>query len=145
MSTSSGVWSALIAAVTALVVALVTQVLIGRRERRGRGDQRLTDVQDAALDLRNQLGRYGPLSRAAGGRSTADPALAEAKRQVDEAFALLGVKLTRLRNPPVREAVVVWRDSARFHYVSAEEVTTAEEVRLWDAMNAAIGAALTRP
>jgi hypothetical protein len=143
MSTSTGLWSAAIAAVTALVVALLTQSLVGRRERRSRAEQRLREVQDAALELRNQLGRYGPLARAAlGAFPGAD--LSRAKQQADDAFALVGVKLTRIDDRTVRDAVEAWRDRARFHYVSAEEVTTAEEVALWDEMNATIGDALNR-
>ncbi|HZZ96597.1 MAG TPA: hypothetical protein VFE19_06275 [Jatrophihabitantaceae bacterium] len=148
MSAGTSLWSALIAAVTALVVFLLTQVVVGRRERGARVYQRrratLIEVQDAALELRNELGKYGPLARQAlGGAPGTD--LLSATQSADEAFALLGVKLTRIDDEAVESAVVRWRDSARFHYVSAEEVTTAEEVALWDAMNATIGSALNRP
>jgi hypothetical protein len=144
MSTSTGLWSAAIAAITALVVALLTQLLAGRREHRSRSEVRLRDVQDAALALRNQLGRYGPLARHALGAAPSQD-LVHAKQQADDAFALLGVKLTRIDDRAVYDAVVAWRDRARFHYVSAEEVTTAEEAALWDEMNETIGSALNRP
>jgi hypothetical protein len=147
MSAGTSLWSALIAAVTALVVFLLTQVVVGRREVGARTYQRrrtaLIEVQDAALELRNELGKYGPLARQALGGSPGTDLL-RAKQSADDAFALLGVKLTRIDDDAVNAAVVLWRDSARFHYISAEEVTTAEEVALWDAMNATIGSALTR-
>ncbi len=143
MSTSAGVWSAVIAAATALVVALLTQSLTGRRERRSRRERRLIEVQDAALELRSRLNRYGPLARRSlGGAPNAE--VTAAKQGADDAFAVLGVALTRVGDKTIHDAVVAWRDSARFHYVSAEEVTTAEEVALWDAMNATIGSALNR-
>ena len=65
-------------------------------------------------------------------------------QHADDAFALLAVKLTRIDDDAVQRAVVAWRDSARFHYISAEEVTAAEEVELWDTLNATIGSALIR-
>ena len=103
----------------------------------------MIEVQDAALELRNELSKYGPLARQALGGAPA-PTCCARSRRADDAFALLGVKLTRIDDEAVNAAVVLWRDSARFHYVSAEEVTTAEEVELWDAMNATIGSALNR-
>jgi hypothetical protein len=145
MSTSTSLWSALIAAVTALVVFALTQLVTSRRERGGRAHRQrrgaLIDVQDAALALRNELGEYGPLARQATG-ALPGTGLVAARQRADDAFALLGVKLTRVDDAAVRAAVVGWRDRARFHYVSAEEVTTAEELELWEVMNETIGAAL---
>ena len=67
MSAGTSLWSALIAAVTALVVFLLTQLVVGRRERGARTYQRrrtaLIEVQDAALQLRSDLSKYGPLAR----------------------------------------------------------------------------------
>jgi hypothetical protein len=145
MTTSTGVWSALIAAVVALLVFLGTQLWVGRREKsRQTYDRRrtgLSEAQDAALTLRNRLGEFGPLARRASG--VPGSALAVAQQHAEEAFALLDVRLTRVDDADVIAAITAWRDRARFHYVSAEEVTTAEELELWRSMNATIGAALT--
>jgi hypothetical protein len=147
MSTSTSLWSALIAAVTAVLVFVLTQLVLARREKGTRAYNRrraaLIEVQDAALALRNELGEYGPLARQAIG-AVPGTALDAAKHRADEAFALLAVKLTRIEDEAVHTSVVEWRDRARFHYVSAEEVTTGEELDLWQTMNATIGDALTR-
>jgi hypothetical protein len=144
MTTSTGLWSAAIAAVVALLVFVGTQLWVGRREKSKQAYDRrrtaLREAQDAALELRNRLGEFGPLARRASGHPGEE--LAVAQQHADEAFALLDVRLTRLDDPDVTAAVVAWRDRARFHYVSAEEVTTTEELELWRAMNATIGAAL---
>ena len=144
--TTTNVWSAVIAAVTALVVFVLTQFVTTRRDRRVRHDERartaIREAQDAALALRNELGEFGPLARLAGGAAPT-AALVAAQQRADDAFALLAVRLSRVDNAAVRASVEQWRDRARFHYVSAEEVTTAEELALWDAMNAMIGNALT--
>jgi hypothetical protein len=50
--------------------------------------------------------------------------------------------LTRLSEPGVQSAITNWRDRARYHYISAEEVTTAEEAALWRAMNDSIANAM---
>jgi uncharacterized protein YidB (DUF937 family) len=142
---STNLWSALIAAVTALVVFVLTQYVVGRREKRGRlVDLRTTalrDAQDAALQVRNALAEYGPLARQTSGAPS--EALLTAQRTVDAAFARLDVAMTRVDDASIGAAVQSWRGQARWHYVSAEEVTTAEERALWEAMNARFGAALT--
>jgi hypothetical protein len=144
MTTSTGVWSAVIAAAVALLVFLGTQLWVGRREKSKQAYDRrrtgLREAQDAALELRNRLGEFGPLARRASGRPGND--LAIAQQRADEAFALLDVLLTRIDDADVIAAVSAWRDRARFHYVSAEEVTTAEELELWRSMNTTIGHAL---
>ncbi|HEY7007521.1 MAG TPA: hypothetical protein VH395_01195 [Jatrophihabitantaceae bacterium] len=148
MSASETLWSGLIAAATALIVFVLTEFAVSRRERGSRvynrRRQALLQVQDAALELRNGLAEYGPLARHATG-AVPDAEMSDAQRGVDHAFALLDVALTRIEDEAVRGAVLAWRDRARFHYVSAEEVTTAEELELWQTMNAMIGVALTAP
>jgi hypothetical protein len=144
MSTSTGLWSAAIAAVVALLVFVGTQLWVGRREKSKQAYDRrrtaLREAQDAALELRNRLGEFGPLARRASGHPGAE--LAVAQQHADEALAALDVCLTRVDDRDVLAAVAAWRDRARFHYVSAEEVTTTEELDLWRAMNETIGAAL---
>lgn len=146
MSATDGWVSALIAAAVSLLVFALTQYYTSRRDQRTQDYQRrraaLTEVQDAALDLRKSLGKFGPLARTASGRVVGGE-LATAQRRVDEAFALLEVKLTRLDDAEVTQAVIAWRDMARFHYVSLEEVTTADERAAWAEMNARLSAALT--
>lgn len=145
MSASDGWVSALIAAAVSLLVFVLTQYWTGRREERTHEYHRrrtaLTEMQDAALDLRTALAAFGPLARSASGRAVGSE-LAAAQRRVDEAFARLEVMLTRLDDPEVTRAVVAWRDMARFHYVSVEEVTTSDEQAAWAQMNARLGTAL---
>ena len=146
MSASTGWVSALIAAAVSLIVFALTQLWTTRREQRTQAYHRrrsaLMEVQDAALALRSALGAFGPLARTASGRAVRGD-LANAQHNVDEAFALLEVKLTRLDDAEVTQAVVAWRDMARFHYVSLEEVTTSDERAAWERMNARLGVALT--
>jgi hypothetical protein len=145
MSSSTELWSALIAAVTSLVVFGLTQFVTGRREKRGRVDERrragLERAQDAALELRNALAEYGPLARHALG-GTPDGQLGAARQRTDDAFAALEVELSRLTDDGVRTAITNWRGRARYHYISAEEVSTAEESALWRTMNYVVGNAL---
>ncbi len=145
MSTSSGLWSALIASVTAVVVFVLTQLLVGRRERRSTAAKHRHDAllaaQDAALELRGRLGGYGTLVR----RTTVhlDDELVSSQRGVDEAIARLSVLLTRIDRADVVAAIETWRGLAQVHFVSAEDVTTAEELAAWQQLNALVGAALT--
>lgn len=138
-------WSAVIAAATSLVVFGLTQFFVGRRETRTRADEHrrnaLQAAQEAALALRSALAEYGPLARSTLGGSPGS-ALAAARQRTDDAFAALDVRLTRLSEPGVESAITSWRDRARYHYISAEEVTTAEEAALWRAMNDAIANAM---
>jgi inorganic triphosphatase YgiF len=146
MSASTGWVSALVAAAVSLVVFALTQLWTSRREQRTQAYHRrrsaVTEVQDAALALRSALGAFGPLARTASGRAVGGE-LAAAQHRVDEAFAALEVKLTRLDDAEITQAVVAWRDMARFHYVSLEEVTTSDERAAWAQMNARLGTALT--
>jgi hypothetical protein len=141
MSAGTSLWSAVIAAATSLVVFGLTQLVVGRRERRTRVDEHRRDAlqaaQEAALTLRSALAEYGPLARGAHG-AVPGSALAASRQRTDDAFAALDVRLTRLSDPGVQAAITSWRDRARYHYISAEEVTTAEESALWRAMNDAI-------
>ena len=127
MSASTGWVSALIAAAVSLIVFALTQLWTTRREQRTQAYQRrrsaLMEVQDAALALRSALGAFGPLARTASGRAVRGD-LANAQHKVTQ-------------------AVVAWRDMARFHYVSLEEVTTSDERAAWERMNARLGVALT--
>jgi hypothetical protein len=145
VSAGTGVWSAVIAAATSLVVFGLTQFAAGRRERHTRADDHrrnaLQAAQEAALALRAALADYGPMARSTLG-GTPGSALAAARQRTDDAFATLDVRLTRLADPGVQSTITSWRDRARYHYISAEEVTTAEEAALWRAMNDAIAHAL---
>lgn len=145
MPTSDGLWSAAVAAATALAVFVLTQWVTGRRERRGRAYERrraaLVDAQDAALALRDRLGAFGPLARRASG-APPDAELVAAQYRADEAFARLEVCVTRIEDAAVVAGIAAWRDLARFHYISAEDVTTTEELAAWRRMNDVIGAAL---
>jgi hypothetical protein len=145
MTTSSGLWSALIASVTALIVFVLTQLLAGRRERRSTAAKHRHDAlvaaQDAALELRGRLSNYGLRVRRSGVRL--DDELANAQRDLEDAIAHLSVLLTRVDRADVIAAVEQWRELAQVHFVSAKDVTTAEELAAWRAMNELVGTALT--
>ena len=143
----SNLWSALIGAAAVLLVALLTEVSVSRRQRRARSvDQRraaVEAVQDAALELRGGLNAYGPLARRASG-GAGDERLADARRRVDDALARLDVVLSRVDDEAVLTATTAWRGRVWMHFLSAEEVSTHEERELWDAMNRAVRAVVVR-
>jgi hypothetical protein len=145
MTASSTLLTALVAAATAVVVALLTQFFTWRREQAVRSYARrraaLLDAQDAALALRNRFGEFGDASRL---EPVTQPTLASlgAQRRLDDALAALAVRLTRVDDDAVVEAAKSWRDQARFHSISGEDVSDAEEIGAWDAMNSAFGSAL---
>ncbi|MGH8862364.1 MAG: hypothetical protein ACRDVG_14245, partial [Jatrophihabitantaceae bacterium] len=145
MTTSSTLLTALVAAATAVVVAVLTQLVTWRRERSERTYERrraaLIDAQDAALALRNRFATYGALSRSAFG-SRPDTNALVAQRQVDDSLAAFDVRLTRVDDTVVVGAARHWRESAGYHSISDEEVTAGEEGTAWAAMNADFGAAL---
>lgn len=146
MTASTSVLAVVISAAVSLVVVVVTQLWTSRRERNIQAYERrryaLIEVQDSALELRNALSRFGPLARrASGGAPSLE--LGAAQQRVDDAFARLDVRLTRMDDVRLTELVRAWRGLARFHYVSQEEVTTAAEAAAWQAMNDAFGVALT--
>lgn len=145
MTTSATVLTAVIAAATALVVAIATQFLTWRRERTQRTYDRrrsaLLDAQDAALVVHSRYGEFGDVTRT---EPITRPrsASGQAQRQLSDALAELGVRLSRVDDRGVVAAVKRWSDQARYHAISAEEVSDDEESRAWDAMNDAFGSAL---
>jgi hypothetical protein len=145
MTTSETVLTTVIAAATSLLVAVASQFLTWRRERTQRSYDRrrsaLLDAQDAALVVRNRLGEYGEVSRI---EPLTEPTItaADAQRRLDDALAALAVSLTRVDDEAVVGAALAWRDQAKFHSISGEDVTDTEEIAAWDAMNAAFGSAL---
>ena len=145
MTTGTALLTALIAAATAVVVAVVTQLVTWRRERSLRTYDRrrsaLLDAQDAALALRNRFSDFGEVAQPAyGARPDAEGAAAQ--RWVDDALAALAVRMSRVDDEAVVLSVRTWRERARFNSISSEEVTAAEELKAWEAMNADFGAAL---
>jgi hypothetical protein len=137
--------SALIAAVVSLLVALVSQLGLARRDRRERLYQRrrttLLEIQDAALALRQALAGFGRLARAEPGVRSAE--LIDAEREFDRALATLEVLLSRLENAEVRELVTNWRLAAQVSFISVHDVVSRpDEQRAWTALNTAIGQAL---
>ena len=137
--------SAFIAAAVSLLVALVSQLGLARRDQRERRYQRsreaLLEVQDGALALRQALASFGVLARAAPGVRSAE--LLEAEREFDRALAVLEVRLSRLEHAGVRELVTAWRLAAQVSFISVHDVVSRpDEQRAWAALNTAIGAAL---
>src|SRR6476646_1319021 len=145
MSAGTTIETALIAAATALVVAVVTQFVTWRRERTQRTYDRrrsaLLDAQDAALAVRGRYGEFGDVTRT---EPITRPlsVSGQAQRRLSDALAELGVRLSRVDDHVVVAAVERWSDQARYHAISAEEVSEVEESQAWDAMNEAFGSAL---
>lgn len=148
MTTSETVLTAVIAAATSLIVAVVSQFLGWRRERTQRTYDRrrsaLLDAQDAALAVRSRFGEYGQVTRA---EPITQPTAvsAQAQRNLADALAELGVRLSRVDDRAVVAAALQWRDRASYHSISEEEVSDVEEAQAWDAMNLAFGSALQSP
>lgn len=145
MTATSTLLTALIAAATALVVAVLTQVFTWRREQANRTYERrrsaLLDAQDAALILRNRFGEFGDLTRRNLGLRPG-PEISAARRRVDDALAGLAVRLARVDDRSVVEATEQWQHLATYHSISSEEVNDEEETSAWTVMNARYGAAL---
>jgi hypothetical protein len=141
----STVLTAVISALVAFVVALLTQLQIAHRESVARRYDRrraaLLSGQDAALALRGRLIDLGRVTRRDAGQPT--PELAEAERRFDDARALLDVSLTRIDDRAVVTAARVWRDHAQQRHISTLDVTEIEEVATWMRFNDLIGKALT--
>lgn len=145
------VFAAVVAASTAVVVAVLGQFLTARRERDARRDERrrvaLTEVQDAALAVRGALRVYGLTLR-----SDLDQPLGPRAVRVDvedgdlhAAEGLLDVRLVRLSrdHAAVAEAVRTWRRTAREHFISPTEVFATEEQERWHVLHQAVKEALT--
>jgi hypothetical protein len=143
--TAAALQSAFIAAAVALLVAVITQVSLFRRDRRERLYQSrrtaLLDVQDAALALRQALAEYGPLVRITPGERTDE--LLDAERLFDRTSGILEVRLSRMDNPVVAQLVTRWQRIAQVSSISVkDEVSRSDEHQAWAALNAAIGDAL---
>lgn len=140
----STAFAAVISALVALVVALLTQLQVSHRESVGRRYDRrraaLLQGQDAALALRGRLIDLGRVTRRDAGQPT--PELAEVERRFDDARALLDVSLTRIDDPAVATAAKVWRDHAQQRHISTLDVTETEEIATWTRFNDLIGKAL---
>ncbi len=152
------VLSAVIAAAVAVVLAVVGQFETWRRERSARAYERrrtaLLDAQDAAPDLRKELRKYGQALAAAVDEARPEPLgptgalvapMADDSDRADAA-ALLEVRQTRLEAKPLSQAVSSalndWRDRAEEHFISPGDVTAGAELEAWQAVNAAVAAAL---
>lgn len=138
MTASSTLLTAVVAAATAVVVALFTQFVTWRRERTERVYERrraaLLDAQDAALALELRLGEFSRAAERAPGRPPS-AALREAEAAISDGLAMLEVRLARVEDASVVQAVTEWRQRASLHAISAEEVRAEVERALWTAMN----------
>jgi len=143
--TATALQSAFIAAAVALLVAVITQVSLFRRDRRERRYQRhrtaLLQVQEAALALRQALAEYGEAARLA--RAARSPELLSAEREFDRTSGALEVMLSRVENDEVRNRVNAWRRIAQVSFISVQdEASLPDEQHAWAALNDAVGAAL---
>lgn len=151
MTTASTLETALIAAATSVVVAVGTQVVTWRRERsrwqreraQRAGELRVAAVREAQEAVLTVRARFEDFSAAARVATVTEfePAFAAAQRGLRDALAALDVRLGRVDDTGLVAAVRAWRDRARFHSISGEEVTDAEEQAAWDEMNRAFAAA----
>jgi hypothetical protein len=153
MSTGSTLETAVIAAATSIVVAVGTQLVTWRREhtrwlreRELRSDERrvtaLEAAQDAAAALRGRFSEFGEAVRSAA-VTEVSARLHETQRALREALDTFELRCTRVDDADVLRAAWTWRDQARYHSISAEEVSTAEELRAWTTLNEAFGTALS--
>ena len=76
--------------------------------------------------LRNRFGEFGDLARRSLGLRPG-PETSAARRRIDDALASLAVGLSRVDDRSVVGATQRWQRLARFHSVSSEEVTSAQE------------------
>lgn len=151
MTTASTLETAVIAAATSIVVAGGTQFVIWRREHakwlRDRAERArelhlsaVREAQEAVLTVRARFEDFSTAARAAS-VTEFEPAFAAAQRGLRDALAGLDLRLGRLDDADLVGAVRSWRDRARYHSISGEEVSDAEEQLAWDAMTRAFGTA----
>ena len=138
--------SALIGAIAALIVAGIGWYAGNRRDRGQREYQRrqlaLTELQDAALALRQALQDYGRLIRRFPNEHP--PELLDAQTVFDHARGELEVRLSRIEDAGLRALVKRWRGTAQITSISEQdEATAGDEERLWSQLNVAIGRTLT--
>jgi len=149
----ASLYTAVITAAVAVVLAVAGQVETARRDRLGRRYERrrdaLLDVQDAALEVRRALREYGTALRAAV-EGTHGPLDLSAPRADDRAYsdarARLEVRTVRLDDDPrgraVAEALRDWSTTSQEHFLSSTEVPTATEQSAWQDLNEAVAEAL---
>ncbi|HEX2903145.1 MAG TPA: hypothetical protein VHO01_06760 [Jatrophihabitans sp.] len=145
--TVATVGSALIGAMVTLGAAGIGWYAGARRDRGQREydlrQSTLTEVQDAALALRQAMQDYGRLVRQQPNRQTAQ--LLDAQTAFDHARGALEVSLSRVGDEEVRRLILRWREVAQVTSISEQdEVTAQDEQRLWSALNTRIGRALNR-
>ncbi len=143
---ASNLESALIGAVAALIVAGIGWYATVRSGSAGREYQRrqtaLTEVQDAALALRQALQDYGRLLRRFPNEQPDE--LVDAQTAFDHARGELEVRMSRLEDADLRELIKQWRSTAQITSISEQdEATAGDEEQLWLRLNTAIGRLLT--
>ena len=142
----SNLESALIGAVAALIVGALGWYATARTNTSGRNYQRrqlaLTQVQDAALALRQALQDYGRLLRRFPNEQPDE--LLDAQTVFDHARGELEVRMSRLEDAELRELIKQWRATAQLTSISEQDEATADaEERLWLRLNTALGRRLT--
>lgn len=143
---ASNLQSALIGAVAALIVAGIGWYASYRQNRTGREYHRrqaaLTEVQDAALALRQAMQDYGRLIRRFPNEQPAE--LVDAQTVFDHARGELEVRMSRIEDAELRQLIKAWRSTAQITSISEQDEATAEdEEQLWTRLNVAIGKTLT--
>lgn len=143
---ASNLESALIGAVAALIVGGLGWLATVRTNASGRDYQRrqvaLTQVQDAALALRQALQDYGRLLRRFPNEQPDE--LLDAQTVFDHARGELEVRMSRLESAELRELIKQWRATAQITSISQQdEATVGDEEALWLRLNTVIGRQLT--
>lgn len=138
--------SGLIGAIAALLVASMGWYASSRRDRGQREYERrqatLTEVQDAALALRQAMQDYGRLLRRYPNEHPAE--LLDAQTTFDHARGELEVRMSRIDDAGLRRRIKTWRDTAQITSISEQDEATAQdEEQLWAQLNTAIGKLLT--
>jgi len=152
--TSGTTIAAIITAAAAVLGVIVTQAVTLWRARSDRAYERrrtaLTDAQDAALELRSVLRRYGVELRAAG-QALAVSANGQVSLAVPDdlddalyrARGALQVRVSRIDDARIVNLVQAWRVAAEQAFLSFDDVSATEEESAWRAVNTAIGDALS--
>lgn len=149
----ASVTAAVITASVAVLVAVIAQVSTWTLEHRHRVYERrraaLLDVQDAAVHVRSALRRLAASLESRATQATSADALAPPQdagtgAEVEDAAALLALRLARVESVAVRAAVNAWHDLARYSSF-LEEASRPDAQVAWNAMNQLIAGELTVP
>lgn len=140
-ASSTALLAAAVGATATLAASVVTQLVAAARERHRLLDERrravVLDAQDAAHEVREALRHYGRSlnSRTSalrpGGPNAAPDVSPSLEDRVSAARGRLEVRLSRVHQTDVIQAVELWLDAAQETFLSPREGRPAQEERRW--------------